>query len=255
VADHRWPEEIVLMYDNDYPAPGYFWIFSKGKGSLNAGIGWEKTQELGKLKERFNEELHKHYSPDEYTVLKRGGGQIPFRPPFDSLVVNGGALAGDAACMVHPVTAEGHGPALDTGAHLGKSLISALDKNRRDRLAIWSYNEKVASHYGRKHAEAEIMKRFLSQVGADGLRYLIEKKIFQEDELNLIFSGGALEISLWEQIKRVFKLIPKPKIMLGIRVLLKLSDQTKKIYSQYPSSPDKLNEWREHRNTTLGLRV
>ena len=88
---HNFKEEIVLMFDDDYPPPGYFWIFSEGEGYLNIGIGWEKTQNLGKLKDKLRFELGKYYKREDYEVIKKGGGQIPFRPPFDSLVFNGGA--------------------------------------------------------------------------------------------------------------------------------------------------------------------
>ena len=43
VADHEFAEEIVLIYDNRIPPPGYLWIFSEGPSKLNIGITWVKT--------------------------------------------------------------------------------------------------------------------------------------------------------------------------------------------------------------------
>jgi len=255
VAQHPWREEIVLMFDDDYPPPGYFWVFTEGEGVLNFGIGWEKTQELGKLKDRLKAEMHQYYREDQYEVIKRGGGQIPFRPPFDSLVFNGGALAGDAACMVHPVTAEGHGPALDTASHLGETIIQALKQGRRDKDALWQYNIKVAHHYGKKHMEAHLMKQMLRQVGAEGLKYLIEKEIFKEEELNLIFAGNDIEqaITTFEKIKRVIKLLPRPKLLLALRKLLSYQDKVNQIYASYPESRMELDSWRSMRNEQLDV--
>jgi len=255
IAQHPWPEEIVLMFDADYPPPGYFWVFTEGEGYLNFGIGWEKTQDLGKLKERLKDEMALYYSEDQYKVIKRGGGQIPFRPPFDSLIFNGGALAGDAACMVHPVTAEGHGPALDTGSILGTVLISALEQNRRDRDSLWDYNIQVAHHYGKKHMEAHMMKELLRNIGANGLKYMIQREIFTEEELNLIFSGGDINnvMGMFGMIKRVVKLLPRPKILLGLFKVINRSNKIADLYQNYPTTHAELETWRRRRNESLGV--
>ena len=172
LPDHKFAHEIILKYDKDFPPPGYFWIFSKGNRELNVGIGWLKTQQLGRMKELYLREMEKYYPRESYTVIKQGGGQIPFRIPFDNLVFNGGALVGDAAAMVHPITAEGHGPALDTAQILGNVLIKALKSEKRDLAILWEYNTKIASHYGRKHAEAELMSRMITKIGVSNLEYL-----------------------------------------------------------------------------------
>ncbi|MHA2501391.1 MAG: NAD(P)/FAD-dependent oxidoreductase [Candidatus Kariarchaeaceae archaeon] len=255
VAKHRWRNEIILMYDDDYPPPGYFWLFTEGEGALNFGIGWEKTQDLGKLKEKLHAEMAQYFSPDQYDVIARGGGQIPFRPPFDSLVFNGGALAGDAACMVHPVTAEGHGPALDTASHLGTSIISALKDDRRDRDSLWGYNVNVAHHYGEKHMAAHTMKEMLRSVGADGLKFLIEKEIFKEEELNLIFAGTEITnaVSNLEKLKRLLKLFMRPSLLLHLKKLLTYSNRVNDIYQAYPTNPEDLANWRKERNEALNV--
>ena len=94
---------------------------------------------MGPMKKAYLREMEKYYPRDSYKVLKQGGGQIPFRVPFDNLVFNGGALVGDAACMVHPITAEGHGPALDTAWRLGKVIIRALKADNRSMEQLCVY--------------------------------------------------------------------------------------------------------------------
>jgi len=253
---HNFTEEIVLMFDDDYPPPGYFWIFTEGEGYLNIGIGWEKTQNLGKLKDKLRFELGKYYKRDDYEIIKKGGGQIPFRPPFDSLVFNGGALAGDAACMVHPVTAEGHGPALDTGVNLGLTISSALKNNRRDKESIWEYNLSVARHYGRKHMEAHLMKLMLRNIGGKGLKYLIKRDILSDEQLNLIFAGEELgdAVSNYEIIQKIIKLLYKPKLLWELIKLIRGLKKVNKIYLEYPIEPIELKNWRGKRNSLLGVK-
>ncbi len=253
---HNFKEEIVLMFDDDYPPPGYFWIFSEGEGYLNIGIGWEKTQNLGKLKDKLRFELGKYYKREDYEVIKKGGGQIPFRPPFDSLVFNGGALAGDAACMVHPVTAEGHGPALDTGVNLGLAISNALKNDRRDKESIWDYNISVAKHYGRKHMEAHMMKLMLRNIGGNGLKFLIKRDILSDEQLNLIFAGEELgdAVTNYELIKKIIKLLYKPKLLWELVKLIKGLRKVDEIYLEYPIESIELKNWRRKRNSLLGVK-
>ncbi|MGB1899433.1 MAG: NAD(P)/FAD-dependent oxidoreductase [Candidatus Kariarchaeum pelagius] len=253
---HNFKEEIVLMFDDDYPPPGYFWIFSEGEGYLNIGIGWEKTQNLGKLKDKLRFELGKYYKREDYEIIKKGGGQIPFRPPFDSLVFNGGALAGDAACMVHPVTAEGHGPALDTGVNLGLTISNALKNDRRDKESIWDYNLSVAKHYGRKHMEAHMMKLMLRNIGGNGLKFLIKRDILSDEQLNLIFAGEELgdAVTNYELIKKIIKLLYKPKLLWELVKLIKGLRKVDEIYLEYPIESIELKNWRRKRNSLLGVK-
>lgn len=254
IPDHDFGNEIILKYDKDFPPPGYFWIFSKGKRMLNVGIGWLKTQQLGRMKELYLREMEKYYPRDSYTVIKQGGGQIPFRIPFDNLVFNGGALVGDAAAMVHPMTAEGHGPALDTAQILGNILVKSLESKKRDLESLWDYNIKIAYHYGRKHAEAEIMLRLIIRIGVSNLEFLIKKQIFKEEEMNLIFSGGTLELTFLDKIRRILKIMIKPKILIALGQTFSAVDRCKSIYREYPRSSEGIDEWREKRNKMLNMR-
>jgi len=253
VEDHIFDNEIVLLFKDDFPPPGYFWIFSKGKRRLNCGIGWMKYQSstLGSMKEGYLREMENYYPRDSYRLIKTGGGQIPVRPPFDSLVFNGGALVGDAACMVHPVTAEGHAPAMDTAMALGKAIVTALKSGKREKDALWSYNIAVSHHYAKKHQQALVMRNLLESIGASGFEYLIRKQIFKNEEMDLVFSGDEFVLSLWEKIKRVAKLIHKPKLLIALKRVFDSVELCDRLYDKYPTNPEDLNSWRDERNRLL----
>lgn len=252
--DHIYHNEIILKYDDDYPPPGYFWVFSKGDRKLNVGIGWAKSQAgLGPMKKAYLKEMEKYYPRDSYTVLKQGGGQIPFRIPFDNLVFNGGALVGDAACMVHPLTAEGHGPALDTAWRLGNIIVDALKVDKQSVDVLWPYNVEISKHYARKHAEAELFRRMMEKVGVKGLNYLFTANIFKEEELNLVFSGGTLQLSFMDILKRILKLLRKPYLLLQIGKVLQKINKSKEIYNNYPKDKSEIQQWRKLRNKKLGM--
>ena len=141
-TDHNFREEIVLYYPPGIKPPGYVWIFSEGQNMLNIGITWVKSDPYpnGKtMKKLYHDYLDEHFSPDTYEIIHKGGGNIPMRPNFDSMVFNGAMLVGDAAGAVDPTTFEGHGPALESGRLAAETAITALRKDsfrKEDFMAI-----------------------------------------------------------------------------------------------------------------------
>ncbi len=252
VKYHQWKNEIVLLYEKSIPIPGYFWIFSKGDNQLNIGIGWLKSEKnMPPLKEAFLKEMKKYYSQDMYRVLKSGGGQIPIRPPFDTLVFNGGALVGDAACLVHPTTAEGHGPALESGYYCALACDYALSKGDYSDNSLWQYNRQIMNHLGEKHAIGLLIRQFLENIGSNGLEYLIRKQFFTNEDLDKLVRGQKIKLSVFEQLKRVFRVFPKWGSILSLQRMIKSIDVVKQIYSQYPENPNELEKWRKLRNEKL----
>lgn len=248
-TNHRWQHEILLLYKEDWPIPGYFWIFSKGERKLNVGIGWAKSEKnMPSLKTALDVEMSHYYASTEYKSLKEGGGQIPIRPPFDTLVFNGGLLVGDAAALVHPITAEGHGPALESGIHAANTLIHALQQNDTSADVLWQYNKLIMNHIGEKHASALLLRKFLENIGPRFLEKIIRRQILTNDEMDLLVRGLPLQISKISMLRKFVKLFPNYGVALQIKKILGKSAKLKELYLSYPENPDKLQQWRLLRN-------
>ncbi len=249
---HRWMNEIVLWYPHDLPIPGYVWVFSKGEGSLNLGIGWLKSEKnmpsLKKEYRRYMEQL----GLTDFEVIKSGGGQIPIRIPFDSNVFNGGVIVGDAACMVHPTTAEGHGPALESALYAAEAIVDALKKDRRDKAALWGYNLRIMDHIGPKHANAYLMRVFLENIGSKGLERLITKKFITDEEMDRIVRGEELKISGLDKIKKALRLFPHIGLIGEVVKFQKGIAAVNELYGRYPKDEKELPAWVQERNSLLG---
>ncbi|MHA2173111.1 MAG: NAD(P)/FAD-dependent oxidoreductase [Candidatus Kariarchaeaceae archaeon] len=254
--DHPWPEEIVLSYDPEIPPPGYLWFFTKGEKQLNIGTGWLKSEnKLFKysMRQIYREALDNYYTKDvDYTIKVTGGGQIPIRPPFDCLTFNGGILVGDAGCLVDPTTAEGHGPALVAGYYGGKALADAVDKKEYSREALWQYNLDVMEEYGRRNAISYVTLQILREIEADGMDFVLRRRILTETELKAVFYGESLNTGLLAVIGKVVRSFPRFGILMKLRVLVRAVKQMSKIYEKYPSDPSKLAIWKDERDTALG---
>jgi flavin-dependent dehydrogenase len=254
--DHPYPEEIVLAYFPSIPPPGYLWFFTKGEKRLNIGTGWLKSENKlieKPMKQIYREALNDYYKLDEdYEVEITGGGQIPIRPPYDCLTFNGGVVIGDAACQVDPTTAEGHGPALVCGYYAGKAMVKAIDNQDFSRESLWEYNIDVMRHYGRRNAISYVTLQFLREIEADGMDFIMRRKVLTEEEVKSVYDGNDPETGLMAIVLKVVRCFPRYSLL---RNMYKLVSQVKKmgmIYDDYPKDPLNLPTWRARRNELLG---
>lgn len=257
--EHPYPNEIVLIYDNRLPPPGYLWLFSKGKKRLNMGTGWLKSENVNfdkSMKEIYLEVLEDYYKRDiDYTVDIAGGGLIPIRPPFDTLTFNGGVVIGDAACLVDPTTAEGHGPALVAGYYAGKAISDAIDRDDVSREGLWKYNIDTMAHYGRQFAISYISLQYLRVIQADGMDYFLKKRVLIQEDLLVVFNGESPKLSFIEMLKRAKRAFPRLDLLWGLKKLISNVNRIGDHYDNYPSDPKDLPAWIELRDKILGEKL
>ncbi|MHA2503194.1 MAG: NAD(P)/FAD-dependent oxidoreductase [Candidatus Kariarchaeaceae archaeon] len=254
--DHPYPAEIVLSYAPSIPPPGYIWFFSKGDKKLNIGTGWLKSENYGferSMKEIYRDALDEIYREGEdYDIKIRGGGQIPIRPPFDSLVFNGGMLIGDAGCLVDPTTAEGHGIALVAGMYAAKVMADALDRGDYSRESLWKYNTDVMAHYGRRNSISYVTLQYLRDIEASGMDIVLKKKLLTEDEIKAVFNGRNPKMGVVDILTKVVRSFPNFGILWKLYKLASDIGTIGEIYDNYPNTPDDLSAWIKRRNDFLG---
>ncbi|MHA2098576.1 MAG: NAD(P)/FAD-dependent oxidoreductase [Candidatus Kariarchaeaceae archaeon] len=254
--DHQYREEIVLCYPDGIKPPGYIWIFSEGPKMLNIGITWVKSDPYpnGKtMKKLYHDHLDKYFPPDSYEVVHKGGGNIPMRPNFDSLVFNGAMLVGDAAGTVDPTTFEGHGPALESGRLAAEAAISALTTNSFTIDDLWQYNTKFMKYPGGMHAQSHIAANMIRDIDVSGLNFLLKRKIITEDMLRNLFQEKDAEIPNSELFKKFLKAFPRWGMMVKLWKYMTLIEKAEEVYEKYPEASPGLQKWRNMRNNTLKM--
>lgn len=117
--------------------PGYVWLMpyeKYEKGFVNFGIGYmRKAYEGRKLMEVANEWLNLPQHRDRFVDMEWAAPMKGWRIPQNYLqgknAANGLLLIGDAAAMNVPVSGEGVGPAMYSGAWASLTVMDALKKN------------------------------------------------------------------------------------------------------------------------------
>ena len=128
IAGTNINQEHCEFYIGSEIAPGgYIWIFPKGEGKANVGIGILGSK-MGKFKQRpvdyLNTFLEKNF-PDAKIVEMVFGG-VPVSGSIEKTSTNGLMLIGDAARQSDPITGGGILNAMNAGKIAGEAAYAAI---------------------------------------------------------------------------------------------------------------------------------
>ena len=128
IAGANIEQDHCEFYIGSEIAPGgYMWIFPKGEGKANVGIGILGSK-TGKFKPRpvdyLNKFLEKKF-PDARIVEMVFGG-VPVSGSIEKTSANGLMLIGDAARQSDPITGGGILNAMDAGKLAGEAAYEAI---------------------------------------------------------------------------------------------------------------------------------
>ncbi|HWQ44826.1 MAG TPA: digeranylgeranylglycerophospholipid reductase [Methanosarcina barkeri] len=205
-------QEYCEFYIGSETAPGgYIWIFPKGEGKANVGIGILGSK-MGKFKPRpvdyLNSFIEKRF-PDASIVEMVFGG-VPVSGSIEKTSVNGLMLVGDAARQSDPITGGGILNAMNAGKMAGEAAYAAIS----------------AGDVSLGKLEEVYEKRWRETLGHDIDMSLIVKNCFinlTDDNLNSLAHSlkdvKFERMSLLDLLQALFK--ANKKLLWDLRVLFK----------------------------------
>ena len=117
ITGHRW-------------APGgYAWVFPKGKGYTEIGLGVTPNQTAGSAREHLHRFMSDSFLAGRFAgarVLEVQGGGVPLAAPLTTQFADRMILVGDAARHVNPITGGGIHTALSGGRIAAAFLAEAI---------------------------------------------------------------------------------------------------------------------------------
>ncbi len=184
-------EKFTHFYIGSCAPGGYLWIFPKGKGEANVGIGvaLNKIKDTGEAKKYLDRFIENH--PE----LKKGGivqivtGAVSTCPVPKHLVDDGIMLVGDAARLIDPITGGGIANAARSGKYAGEIAAKCIENPTKECLK--EYEKKVHEKWGRKHLRNWYVKEKLASLDDDTLNKLME--VISEVEMKDISVMAILE--------------------------------------------------------------
>lgn len=237
------------IYLNQKVSPGgYTWIFPKGGARVNAGLGICMRGHFPNPKSQFSKHVLSRDIFEGSLLLNGGSWYDPTRRPLDSMVGNGVAIIGDAACLVNPIHGGGIGPSMLSGYLAGQTIVEAIGKGDCSREALWPYNCKYEEMYGVKQATLDVFRLFLLKSHDEDLNYGMNYKLLTEEDVLKAGMGEDFHLNITETAKRVFKGMRRIRFLNKLRQTVNMMKQVKTHYKQYPETPGNFQEWRLQTN-------
>ncbi|MBO4797199.1 MAG: NAD(P)/FAD-dependent oxidoreductase [Candidatus Methanomethylophilaceae archaeon] len=180
---------------------GYVWIFPKGNGVANVGIGVMGTKCKKGADAKYY--LDKFIAGDprlsKGQCLEVMGGFVSTCPGLDCAVDDNIILVGDAARIIDPITGGGICHACRTGMYAGKVLVKCAETGDFSKKALMPY-EKM----WRDRMEDKLFRNWMAK---EKLATLDDAVI--DDLIKMISSYDIKEVNVYNLLKAVKEKYPE----------------------------------------------
>ncbi|MFZ0831440.1 MAG: NAD(P)/FAD-dependent oxidoreductase, partial [Thermoplasmata archaeon] len=122
---------------------GYVWIFPKGEGLANVGIGVQvsKLHNPADVKMYLDKWIAEHPAYSKGKKIDMVGGGVSISAPMKQTVANGIMLVGDAARMIDPLTGGGIANGCIAGKIAGEVAVQAITANDTSKEFLQAYEK------------------------------------------------------------------------------------------------------------------
>ena len=180
------PDAIYLQFGDRVAPGGYAWVFPKGVGVANVGLGIVALKADGRSARGYLDDwIANRYPRGAKTGYTVGG--VIVHTTVKSTVADGVLIAGDAAHMVNPLSGGGIVNAMKAGRLAGRTAAAAIRERSVGAARLSAYHDA-----------------WMALLGDDHLKYYRIKQAL-EDLDDEFFNGLA----------RTVNAIPTPKRTLG----------------------------------------
>jgi digeranylgeranylglycerophospholipid reductase len=180
---------------------GYIWIFPKGNGVANVGIG--VMGKLCKGNADAKQYLDKFIANDprfaKAQILEIMGGFVSTCPGLDSAVDDNIVLVGDAARIIDPITGGGICHACRTGMYAGKVLTECAKTGDFSKKALKPYEKMWRDRMEDKLYRNYMAKEKLATLDDDTIDELIK----------LVKTANLEHVTVYNLLKAVKEKFPK----------------------------------------------
>ena len=166
--------EMVMYMGNRYAPGGYLWVFPKGNGMANIGIGISGKYSKKKSAKKYLDEFMSEKYPMASILTTVCGGVIcasPIKEPIN----NGLMLIGDAAHQTNPMTGGGISSGMKAGAIAGSVAVEAVKCKKYDKNFLKMYPKKMFKEFGKKYEKLYRIKETINKLSDLDLDAIADK--------------------------------------------------------------------------------
>ncbi len=153
LAGIDWPADCLGYWIDEEVAPGgYAWVFPKGEGRANVGLGVQADCARQTALTYLNRFVEREPALAIGSPVSLIAGNVPVTLAGSPLVTHGLMLVGDAARQVDPLTGGGIIQAMMAGRMAARVAAAALESGDVSRQSLAEYQRQYEQTLGRRQA-------------------------------------------------------------------------------------------------------
>ncbi len=191
------PEYCHFWFGNKIAPGGYVWLFPKGNGSANVGIGVMPSMAERHPKAYLDEFVEERYQNGK--IVEVVAGAVPVKGEIETAVADNVMLVGDAARHADPITGGGIANAMKAGYYAGLVAAEAVRKGDCSAKTLRKYDDLWKKDFGRELAKKRKIQQKLLKMDDETLNKI----------MHTLAKCKLEEISVRAIIKELVKRHPK----------------------------------------------
>ena len=161
--------EYLNFYFGDKIAPGgYLWIFPKGDGVANVGLGIRSSVETP------ISYLNKYVSTLDATPVELNIGGVPLTGPIDKTYTDGLLVVGDAAGQVDPITGGGIHTTISCARSAGEVAAQSVKEEDNTSKFLKKYQDRWKDKLGKNLDKSVKYRKIADKLNDDDMNALAE---------------------------------------------------------------------------------
>ncbi|NOY76767.1 MAG: NAD(P)/FAD-dependent oxidoreductase [Calditrichaeota bacterium] len=162
------PSDCDFYFSHERAPGGYIWVFPKGDGIANVGLGISGEYAQYQSPLRYLEDFVQEHFP-KASVLTTTVGGVPVAPTNKQIVKNGFMLIGDAAHQANPISGGGIVPAMVAGKLAGQVAAEAVQTGDVSAAFLKKYERQWYKSEGNTHKITYRLKEAVYKLTDDDL--------------------------------------------------------------------------------------
>ncbi|MDQ2049235.1 geranylgeranyl reductase family protein [Natronolimnohabitans sp. A-GB9] len=239
----------ALVFKSTERAAGYLWYFPRTETEINAGLGFQMTEEPMTLVDDLKRDLENRPEFDGAEVDDKLGAALPTRRPYDSAVHPGYMAVGDAAGHVNPTTGGGIAGAAYAGKYAAEAAVEGLETGDVSEKVLWEYNERVMDHFGARYAALDVYNILSTAVDVDDLMGLLAA--MPGEKLAEALYSGSTSIGPKLAVESLLESRGHWGTIWNLFQTKRRADDLLELYEEYPHHPAALEHWQERRDDLM----
>lgn len=160
------PNYLEFFFGKNLAPGGYVWVFPKGEGVANVGVGVRSD------KETAYHFLQKFVANLSATPIELNIGGVPLSGPFEKTYASGLLVVGDAAGQVDPVTGGGIHITAECARIAGEIAAKSLEREDSSEEFLKEYEKTWKNRLGNELKNSLKYRKVIDKISDDEINAL-----------------------------------------------------------------------------------